>query len=621
MNFRLEERMTLLQKKKLVLQNKLGLEKRKIEELRYKLAEMEEREGDLCSKITKLEGLLQNYEQRNFELEETCIDMKCSIQFVLHSVPFFSLCYFWYQMRSLKGAKPSSFFGLLKDSYCTTFSSNDSRYSFQPAAIPWYPNYNSPGSESSLITTCSSSRGNCTDALGGSRKHKLVTLEVAEVEPVLKKLKSLKMMPSQCYSNWDNESNKIINDACDVEIVEAERLRLTNVEVQAEGWEIFIDDIILKQREEWELTERSLRKKIEVLECDIDLCQETFDQERSRMIEMYEGKLGEKESELRESRQCQSEKQELQDKWNCLIQELEHFASYLGRNLSQMSVESGELSHVSFISEIPTTEPEMLDMRRSPGAFIDGGGLMAIASSNSNTDQKRRKTADGHDKKNAKTSEKSELIELLQSSLKEHLFKYESREQQLLSEIDRLLEQIKVNSAKNMETESNIVTHLKEENERLQALFKDHDKVWADVRRLQEENEKLESELSDTLALRRRLEDTQKNESELRERLEEVERSETTLKTQLNQMDRKQQQGQEKIQQLRDEIQFLRSKCCQLQDDIDARVARETKYKNDIQVISNKLRESNLELEEKESQLESNEVALQAQVNKHKTTR
>jgi hypothetical protein len=672
---RLEERVTQLQKKKVALQNRLGLEKRKIEELRCKLLEMEEREDDLCSKITKLEGLLQNYEQRNFELEETCIDMKCSIQFVLHSMPVFSLCYFWYHMRSLKGVRPTGFLQLfLGPQQAKSDSYSNSHHNYHLKALQW-PSSNH-FRDNSNVNGCSAvqlgKHGEASSvSVVGSRKHKLVTTigAAAEViEPVLKKLKSLGMIRggNVCdSSSWVHEesSNKIINDAYDVRISKVERVELTHEEAQTgdEEWKIFMDEMILKHREEWEITERCLRKKIEVLECDIDLCQEAFDQERSRMIEMYEGKLNVKESELKETRQCQSQKQELQDKWNCLIQELEQFAAYLGRNLSLKTdalLQSNDPSQGSFVSELvehgESIDAEMedcsiLEMRRSPpplpsmpppplspssSSFIhinsNNDYSNALVASNASTTRPghRRMKTEGYNTRlisarcnnddddfagMEKTKGKSELIELLQSSLKEHLSKFESREQQLVAEIDRLAEQIKVNSAKNVETESNIVSHLTEENERLQALFKDHDKVWADVRRLQEENEKLETELSDTLALRTRLEDSQKNETELRERIEEVERSEATLKSQLAQMDRKEQKGQEKIQQLRDEIQFLRNKCCQLQDDIDARVARETKYKNEIQTLSSKLKETNLELEEKESQLEINEVALQTQ--------
>ncbi|CAL8078072.1 unnamed protein product [Orchesella dallaii] len=652
---RLEEKLGQLQKKKLILQNRLAAEKKCIEQLRVKILQMQEREEDLCSQISRLESLLQNYEQRNFELEESCIEMKCSVQFVIHSIPIFALCYFGALLRSTHGRSASVLNILL--SLPSTVGVNIGRYlhvTHRSNALPFVPD----GIVSPVPPT---------------RKHKLRELSSPtiseEVEPKLKKLRRmLDKNGITCLCNCANCGNGRLSITDDDGSKEKALMTANNAEVQTgeELWKLLVEQIFAEQKHEWQKTEKMLLRKIEVLECDIDKCQEIFDRERGSLIKMYEVKLAEKESQLRETQACRNEKRDLQEKWNCLIQELEQFALYLGKNLSERSIEeqqeerslhddvqcntlsssatttgvlraeddtssirvptqlevtgnsaTGTISPESF-EEVDVNEDAENNEQRMP-SFICSSIIKSLRDSSTNNDD--AVTTFVNEKVGGQETEvlqKTRIIYYLQSSLKKHLSTFEKREKHLLDQIDRLTQEIRQHSQQDSQHEGNMIAYLRQENERLVSLFQDHEKVWGDLQQLQEEHEKLKLEVGNTVTLRKKLEESQKTETEMRDRLEELERTESHLKTQLSQLEKKEQKALEKIQQLRDEIQFLRTKCCQLQDDIDSRVTREAKYKNELQALTIKLKESSLELEEKESQLESNETALQAQIQKLK---
>lgn len=643
--FRLEEKLGQLQKKKLVLQNRLAAEKKCIEQLRVQLLQMHEREEDLCSQISRLEGLLQNYEQRNFELEESCIEMKCSVQFVIHSIPLFALCYYGtllrtFGARSLRGcvsfllSLPFSFVG---DNECRHLEFGKDTTS---------ANKLGPLSTAPDVAGC---------PVAPSRKHKLRELSASvpgDVEPKLKKLKRiLDRTGITCICNCakcDGSAGGHLSTNDEDGSADVSSIIMSHAEAQTEEklWKELVEQIFAEQKHEWRRAEKVLLKKIEILECDIDKCQEIFDQERGSLIKMYETKLAEKESQLKETQACRAEKRDLQEKWNTLISELEQFAIYLGKNLSEKaSGEEGDpgedilsmstspqpgVSSQSYLHLTGATGPISPATSSSHGNN-ESGSLSLITTSiipalrdnaeatgsiiSPQTAGKDVGTSEGCEI-GCEVEQKTELISYLQNSLREHLSTFEKRERHLLDEIDRLTREIRENANKEEDSEhqGNMIVYLSQENERLTSLFQDQEKVWGDLHQLQEEHEKLKLEVGNIVSLRKKLEDSQKTENEMRDRLEELERAESLLKGQIAQLEKKEQKGLEKIQQLRDEIQFLRTKCCQLQDDIDGRVSRESKYRSEIQALTQKLKESCLELEEKESQLESNETALQTQV-------
>ncbi|ODM99958.1 Structural maintenance of chromosomes protein 2, partial [Orchesella cincta] len=645
----LEEKLGQLQKKKLILQNRLAAEKKCIEQLRVKILQMQEREEDLCSQISRLESLLQNYEQRNFELEESCIEMKCSVQFVIHSIPIFALCYFGALLRSAHG-RSSSVLNILL-SLPATVGVNIGRYlhvTNNSNALPFVPDvFVSP--------------------VPPTRKHKLRELSSPtvseEVEPKLKKLRRmLDKNGITCLCSCANCGNGRLSITDDDGSREQALMTQNHAEVQTgeELWKLLVEQIFAEQKGEWQKTEKVLLKKIEVLECDIDKCQEIFDRERGSLIKIYEHKLAEKESQLRETQACRNEKRDLQEKWNCLIQELEQFALYLGKNLSERSEEQQQEQQYdedegnTLSSSAATTmvvsgkddtlfvrAPTQLEVTANPATgtispfaevedvdiesneqrmprFISSSIIKSLRDTSAND---AALTVSGNDEGHGQDTEvlqKTRIIYYLQSSLKEHLSTFEKREKHLLDQIDQLTQEIRQHSQQDSQHEGDMIAYLSQENERLVSLFQDHEKVWGDLQQLQEEHEKLKLEVGNIVTIRKKLEDSQKVEAEMRDRLEELERTESHLKSQISQLEKKEAKALEKIQQLRDEIQFLRTKCCQLQDDIDSRVTREAKYKNELQALTVKLKESSLELEEKESQLESNETALQAQIQKLK---
>lgn len=652
--FRLEEKLGQLQKKKLLLQNRLAAEKKCIEQLRLQVLQMQEKEEDLCSQISRLESLLQNYEQRNFELEESCIEMKCSVQFVIHSIPIFALCYYGTLLRNahMKCSAGVNFLLRLpsKGSQCGRFlhftnnGSSTSTNNGAGALLPPVPDV----SVSSIVT---------------SRKHKLGEISAnpvdsADLEPQLKKLKRiLDRSGITCFCDCAKCGSSSLNKTDDDGSKESSLTTSSEAEAQTgeELWKHFLDQMFAEQRVEWQKAEKVLLRKIEILECDIDKCQEIFDQERANLIKMYESKLAEKETQLKETQACRSEKRELQHKWNCLIAELEQFAIYVGKSLNDKE----ELPYYRLFcrDQGDTLSPSLggIAVRKEssycPAANVDLDGTAAatgteiavfsektlISRTESNDAEQRLPSfidvsistsnsspvpssshSIGNETCESEVLQKTQLISYLQNSLREHLSTFEKREKHLLDEIDRLTREIRENihSEEDSQQQGNMIAYLTQENERLMSLFQDHEKVWGDLQQFQEEHEKLKLEVGNIVMLRKKLEESQKIENEMRDRLEELERTESQLKTQISQLEKKEQKGLEKIQQLRDEIQFLRTKCCQLQDDIDGRVTRESKYKSEIHALTAKLKESSLELEEKESQLESNETALQSQVRK-----
>lgn len=486
-----------------------------------------------------------------------------------------------------------------------------------------------------------------------SRKHKLGELSSSplpeDLEPKLKKLKGILDMGGgiTCFCDCAKCSDKsgTIDEKSSTSLVKlssSNDIDSSAAETQTgeELWQQFVRQMFAQQKTEWEKAERVLLKKIEILECDIDKCQELFDRERSNLIKMYEGKLAEKESQLKETQACRSEKRDLQEKWNCLIQELEQFALYLGKNLNEREEEvdlssflQGQRRKEAGTATTTLFSPpsELIAMSPVPFVVDDGeerlptfiGSPNAAEQPGDEDDTQRRWEKDEKEmEKENEMEQKTRLISSLQTSLRDHLSTFEKREKHLLDEIDRLTKEIKESREGREEDnqhhqDSAMIAYLTQENERLKSLFQEHETCWGDLQQLQEEHERLKMEAGNIVAFRRKLEESQKTEAEMRDRLEELERTESNLKIQISQLEKKEQKGLEKIQQLRDEIQFLRAKCCQLQDDLDGRISRETKYKSEIQALTVKLKESSLELEEKESQLESNESALQAQVSRN----
>ncbi|CAG7786985.1 unnamed protein product [Allacma fusca] len=608
---RLEEKISHLRQKKALLQRQLSSEKLFIEQLRMKILQLQEREEDLSSQIIRVDALVQNYEQHNFELEESCIEMKCSVQFIANSVPVLVLWYLWSLLKLFQTEAITNY-------YYYYPPSNHLR----DASLPFIQQ--SPSSTVTLL----------------SRKHKLKSGETASLEPSLKKLRGesdRKDVLIQC------------DKSCDIIREEYIRPSQSNADSQTceESWQCFINEIIAVQRKEWLRIEKALEERIELLECDIDKYQDIFDSERGKLINHYETKLAEQESALRESQKFLEERKNLQQKWDSLILELEQVAD---RAQSCISNEKDALaeginvkkqSHGSDSSIKSPSSSSTASSRKGEGEKIKGGGLVAdrIRSLFPGEWKGGRKpdvvgvtgntipgiAVVGEDTGNQ--CNKNDLVMRLEQAFQHQVTQFEQREKELRDEIDRLKEEMGAKAfttpniitstpTEHLENDNSQIVYLAEENNRLQIILSDQESVMSRVKELEEENEKLTTELSANATLRKRLEDAHGSETSLRNRIEELEQSEIYVKETVDQVEKRERKCLERISQLREEIQFLRNKCCQLQDDLDSKISREAKYKNEIQTLATKVKGLMDELEEKDNLLENNATSSQSQISK-----
>lgn len=438
----------------------LDAERGNIEVLQRQILQLQSQNLHTSTQVTQLESLVQSYEQKNFDLEEASIEMRCSVQFVLSAMPAISFIYFWQYMRR----------------WCQ-------HDSFTP------------------------------------RSRVLPRICASEKPPLPPKFKYAGVKPK-----IPPRKHKLQNPLKDLEPIE-KKLKGVSPPSTPDQYPILAKTSLTEIPQEWINREKLLCEKIDVLQQDIDLIQERFVQERTSLMEMYEIKLGEKEKELNQSQQCQEEKRILEEKWNSLTNELDQFATYFGQNMADFG--------------------NFYELQHKSSTLINGVEEMDVATGTRNDVIVEVDQPTLH---NSHTLVK--LIPVLQSTLKDHLTRFEYREQQLLAEIDRLVVEMRVKVNASQEAENNVVTHLSEENLRLQSLLKDQEQVWSDLKQAQDENERLRLELGEKAGIRRKLEEMQRTESELRERLEDSERIELNLQSQLGIMKRKELKGEEKVQQL-----------------------------------------------------------------------
>ncbi|XP_035713215.1 sporulation-specific protein 15 isoform X3 [Folsomia candida] len=580
---RLEEKVRQLKKKKVAFQVKLNEERENMESLQLQILKLQNQNSLTSSKVLHLEGLIQGYEQKNFELEESCMEIQdCSadqVQFVIYAMPVISFVYF-YQYFIF--------------------------YYFDRL------NCSNPIHRIRTVYSICAPEESLTDVLVKSkspRKHKLSN--PLKEEPIEKKWKSVK----ERIFNAEEMIAKLKGNANEV-TGRGSGVKCNHMETQTNQAELdlFLEQLVARKQTEWSTVEKSLYEKINALEQNVDGLRSGFASERTHLMEMYEQKLGEKEAQVKESRHWEEDAKELREKWNSLTNELEQFVAYFGKNLLL-----GQQQQDCFrgMSEMENSyEPQQQRQIPLIGPLHQFSKAVSQAEATDSEAAVDIGVGGGSFGRDVEPDVMIKLIPLLQSSLKDHLARFEWREQQLVCEIDRLVAEMKVNAE---QSESNVVAHLSEENARLQSLLKDDNRAWSDLKLAQEDNERLRLDLMQMDVLRKRVEESVRNEAEFRERLEDCERIEERLQAQLAVMKRKETKGEEKVQQLIHELQFLRSKCCQLQDEVDTRIVSETKYKTEMQCVAAKLRETMSELEEKEVQMESNENLLQGKITQLKT--
>lgn len=485
-----------------------------MESLQLQILKLQNQNSLTSSKVLHLEGLIQGYEQKNFELEESCMEIQdCSadqVQFVIYAMPVISFVYF-YQYFIF--------------------------YYFDRL------NCSNPIHRIRTVYSICAPEESLTDVLVKSkspRKHKLSN--PLKEEPIEKKWKSVK----ERIFNAEEMIAKLKGNANEV-TGRGSGVKCNHMETQTNQAELdlFLEQLVARKQTEWSTVEKSLYEKINALEQNVDGLRSGFASERTHLMEMYEQKLGEKEAQVKESRHWEEDAKELREKWNSLTNELEQFVAYFGKNLLL-----GQQQQDCFrgMSEMENSyEPQQQRQIPLIGPLHQFSKAVSQAEATDSEAAVDIGVGGGSFGRDVEPDVMIKLIPLLQSSLKDHLARFEWREQQLVCEIDRLVAEMKVNAE---QSESNVVAHLSEENARLQSLLKDDNRAWSDLKLAQEDNERLRLDLMQMDVLRKRVEESVRNEAEFRERLEDCERIEERLQAQLAVMKRKETKGEEKVQQL-----------------------------------------------------------------------
>lgn len=79
----------------MILEQQLSHERTFVEELRMEIIDLQEKEKFLISQMGRLESTVQAQEQQNFDLEESYIELKDSIQFLMLSIPVLLAWVLW----------------------------------------------------------------------------------------------------------------------------------------------------------------------------------------------------------------------------------------------------------------------------------------------------------------------------------------------------------------------------------------------------------------------------------------------------------------------------------------------------------------------------------------------
>lgn len=93
--FRLENKFTSLTEKKNTLQAELTAKDQVIEALRQELSDVDAKKCEARKHAASMEALVNKYEQRNFELEESEMETKCKLQILENAWPAIVLWNIW----------------------------------------------------------------------------------------------------------------------------------------------------------------------------------------------------------------------------------------------------------------------------------------------------------------------------------------------------------------------------------------------------------------------------------------------------------------------------------------------------------------------------------------------
>jgi len=91
----LEQKYTALAEKKTTLQTELAAKAQEIENLRRELSETDTKKCEARKHAASMEALVNKYEQRNFELEESEMETKCKLQILENAWPAIVLWNIW----------------------------------------------------------------------------------------------------------------------------------------------------------------------------------------------------------------------------------------------------------------------------------------------------------------------------------------------------------------------------------------------------------------------------------------------------------------------------------------------------------------------------------------------
>lgn len=584
----------------IILQRELSREKTFKEQLTFQLQEMEERNNFVLSQYNGVESISQSYEQRNFELEESQIELKSTIQFLVQFWPFFYFARFiWILWKSTEESS-----GWKKDDLLTIDHQRQLLRSLT---------FSTTSSESASL--------NLSSLDLQVRKHKL--LELPSAQPCSKKHRRTEK-ESSCGKGKFGDSVKEI-DA----MICSEGITTTNYKERKGS--------VNMNRENEEVS-------------DINKYRKVFEIEKLELVEKYERKLVEMKKVMSvEYENSQKELEQLNGKWDSLIKEIEQCLATLnplypktaepcsaptkvkqddrtcGENvIDTVHFKQATMKGTSKIKGLVATRIQSLfpnEWRAAVGNCEENCPI-SVTSSPPTEDQPKKVL------KNEDIAKY--LIQKLVQQFTLQREKFVNRENTLLSQIDQfkhkrpskevginvsLFNENQMNSDSKIEDEQkNYITHLVEENKRLQHILSDQEKAWNKLNEIEEENEKLNSELTAARHLKKKLDESFSTEKVLRNKVEELEVAEFQWKEKMLKREAKERKLSQEIQQLKDDCEYFHSKSCQLQNDFDKQKEEIDKQKSETQQINNKLKACQEILMKREQGFEKTEHTLQSQV-------
>jgi len=448
-----------MQKKKALLKNQLECERAFIEQMRVSMEQLSARKDELSKQLSRMDSLLQSYEQHNFELEESCMEMKCTFQFLAHSIPVLVLYYSWAFLRNHHSHAATNRYRQLPSTRTQ---------GALPPTIPasekqsrGFSNRPPVRAKTSLVQQRSQFLAQNVNA----RKHKLID-HWAQRQHHEQEWKRPKADENNCERVYCSSNGTQTDE-------EAEHMAQVN-------------DHTLEYMQ-----------RIQTLETNMSHYRELWENEKSNLVQLYEARISDKEKECQI---CREEKQQVQQKWTNLIQELEQYALCLG--------------HTMEVNNEDTSGRQGIKLQPSSTSPVS----MAIE------------------------EQRNQLNRLAQE-----------REQALLVEIDALRQEVQSNASS-----LRLFSQLSEEHSRLQNLMNESERVWAEG---QEEHEKLKGEmtkcgrrLEEMEKLRDRVEELEGIETSLKAMAAEMERRETKGNAKIQQLRDELQFLRNKCSQLQEEL-------------------------------------------------------------------